>query len=122
MRSKKLTQLFKEKDELIKEKQILYSWNWYYLNSHNSLFATRYHKEELTDDKGKKSIVDVYVRRMGNPGYGQAITYSRRAREDRRASIALNRSTKDILEKISNNHEEITEEYERIDRFKKKRK
>jgi hypothetical protein len=61
-------------ESLQKNRQILYSWNWFYSNSKSNLMNSRY------DDKS-------YV---GN-GFGLAIYTSLRFREDKIKSLKLNK-------------------------------
>ena len=116
MKNKRLIKLKIEKERLLKEKQILYSWNWFYLNSSNNLYATRYKKVETTDNNNNKVMDDVYVRDKWHHGYGQAISSSVRFREDRRSSIGLNLPIKKNIEAISKNHKEISDEYDKLNK------
>jgi len=75
---------FKEskKSKLSKRRQELYSWNWFYMNSKESLYATRYHQIEVMKD-GEKFIDGVYINDNLNSHYGKAIYYSQRYKDDR---------------------------------------
>lgn len=115
MKNKRIQELLIEKERLFKEKQTLHSWNHFYLNSSENLYATRYHKARAIDKNGDEISVDVWLKDMWHPNYGQAISFSNRFREDRRNSIALNKNIKSNFNNISKNHKEISDEYDKID-------
>lgn len=94
---------FKEnnKTKLQKERQNLYSWNWFYMNSKENLFATRYHKSNIIKNNEEMSV-DVYVNDSLNSNYGKVVSYSQRAKEDREKVAKLNIEIQENWEKSTN--------------------
>ena len=83
-----------------KHKQNLFSWNWFYQNSLNNLFVTRYHK--TTNNKGE--IIDVFMSNSMNVKDNKAIYYSQRVKQDRIHSSKINKEIEDIQKEQEKYH------------------
>lgn len=84
-----------------KIQQLLYSWNWFYSNSKDSLMVSRYHKTVVHTKNDGDLIFDVSVDDQWNQHYGKAILHSSRAKNDRTMSSKIRAEINDNQAQIA---------------------